>query len=330
MKSARLLAALLLAALGLSCSENKSIVVVAVYSGDVPVSGVAQLRVQAVNGQLGEYSEVLYYPEKPRAETALLELSKAQPVTFSLTFRSMFKGTVKFKIDALDGAQAILASGDSSPEQLGSGQITYANVRVVPPCDPMKPALTCGERQNCAFVCDAQKQAETVCLASGLTNPGDACGDLSDCAPGSECFEFSCAGSPVKTCRKFCSTDADCGAGAACIALTPCSGSARKANICSRPCDPTGSATNGCAAGLRCFIYAGEVTDCACSPATRTGSMGQTCASDEACQPGLTCVDFGGQKTCRPLCTIKNSVCPGGSSCTQVDSSVYKTYGVCL
>ena len=66
MKTARM--ALLCAAMALSCSDEKSVVVIAVYGGVVPVTGVAQLRVQATTGQSGEYSQVLFYPETPRAE----------------------------------------------------------------------------------------------------------------------------------------------------------------------------------------------------------------------------------------------------------------------
>jgi hypothetical protein len=324
--------ALLFAVVAAACSDDKSVVVVSVYSNGLPVARVAQLRVEAINGQSGEYTQELYYPEKPRAEDALFELSD-KPVTFSISFRTMFKGTVTFKVEALDPANGVVASGESSPEQLNVGQVTYSTVWVSPACDPMQPIATCGERKNCAFVCDEQKQAKTVCMAAGVKQTGDACDSLSDCAPGSECFTFTCSGISIKTCRKFCASDTDCGVGSTCSLSITCSASNREALICSRPCDPTGDASDGCTPGLSCFIYAGEVTDCACKPASRTGVTDQACTGDDGCLPGLTCVDRGGQKTCRPLCVLgktEKPVCPPGSTCTEVTSSVYKTYGACL
>lgn len=332
MKTALLL--LPLATMALACSDENSTVVVSVYSSAAPIPRVAQLRVRA---QAGVYSQELLYPEKPRAEDALLELNsataKATPVTFSMSFRPMFKGTVVFNVEALDPSQVVLASGASSPEQLRTGQVTNASVMVSPACDPLQPSATCGNGLNCAFVCDPEThQSRTSCMKSGLKSPGEICGDLADCAPGAECFEFTCQGTTIKTCRKFCASDADCGTDSACNLSISCSASTTKASICSRPCDPTGNATGGCVQGLHCFVYAGEVTDCACSPSTRTGGTGQACTGDDGCLPGLTCVERGGQKTCRPLCTVASSVsvCPTGTACTALSSPVYKVYGACL
>lgn len=320
-----------LATLVAACSDEKSTVVVAVYAGSAPIARVAQLRVRATNGQMSEYSQELFYPEKPRAEDALLELNSVTPVTFSMSFRTMFKGTVTFEVDALDPNKAVLGSGESSPEQLNEGQVTYSTVRVSLPCNPLQPTATCGAQQNCAYVCDSQNQAKTVCLASGLKGPGEVCSDLSDCAPGSECFGFNCLGTSIKTCRKFCATDADCGTGATCVVgITACSTTPIDTRVCSQPCNPTGAAIDVCQPGMNCFIFAGEVTDCACRAPTRIAGIGQACTNDDDCIPGLTCVDRSGQKTCRPLCALAAPACPTGTTCTPLNSPVYKVYGACL
>ncbi len=306
-----------------ACSDDKSVVVVAVQSNAAPIVRAAQLRVRASNG--GNAQDLLF-PEQPRAEDALL----TTPITFSMSFQPKYKGTVTFKVEVLDPAQNVVASGESQPEQLSVGQITYATVWVSPICDPLQPAVACGNGQNCAFVCDSQQQARTTCVAGGAASPGDVCGGLSDCAPGSECFGFTCSGTSIKTCRKFCANDSDCGAGATCISILPCGVSQRQAFICSRPCDPTGSAIHGCVAGLHCFIYEGGVTDCGCRAPTRTAEIGQACLGEESCSPGLACVEQGGQKTCRPLCALAAPSCPESSACTELINSVYKAFGVCL
>ncbi len=256
--------AILLSALAVACSEDKSFVVVRVLSS-LPIANVAQLGVNVTDGQ---YSEQLLYPETPQAATALLQLDPKTPVTFSVSFRPTFKADVTVDVEALDVAQAPLGRGTGAPQPLNLGGVTYTTVTVTPPtCDPMAPATTCGDGYTCALVCDQNSQPNRLCFSAGRANPGEPCTDTTDCVPGSGCFEFttcSTVAQPVKTCRKFCTSDADCGAGSSCIADVSCGNASTSLRICSRPCDSTGDATGGCAPGLLCFIYAGGITDCAC------------------------------------------------------------------
>lgn len=258
--NSRALAALLLA-LAASCSEDKSFVVVSVLSPIHPIANVAQLRVKVTDGQ---YSEQLLYPETPRAATALLRLDPTTPVTFSVSFRAVFKDDVTFDVEALDGAPtpAPLGSGTSAAQSLTVGQVTSVRVDVAPTCDPVAPA-TCGANYTCALVCDQDSRQETLCYSAGQKEPGEACTDITDCVPGSACFEYtscSTATQPVKTCRQFCNSDLDCGALSFCNTSVSCDNTSASLRICSRPCTPTA----GCAVGLGCFTYAGGITDCAC------------------------------------------------------------------
>jgi hypothetical protein len=251
--------AVLLLALAAACSEDKSFVVVSAYSSVHPIANVAQLRVKVTDGQ---YSEQLLYPETPRAATALLRLDPTTPVTFSVSFRPLFKDDVTFDVDALDGTLASLGRGTSAAQSLRVGQVTSARVDLAPTCDPVAPA-TCGVHYTCALVCDQDSRPETLCYSAGNKEPGEACTDIADCVPGSACFEYkacSTVPSPVKTCRQFCHTDADCGAGSFCNTSVACDTTSAPLRICSRPCSPTA----GCALGLGCFTYAGGITDCAC------------------------------------------------------------------
>jgi hypothetical protein len=258
----------LLSALAAACSEDKSFAVVSVFSIVHPIDNVAQLRVNVTDGI---DHEQLLYPEEPLDATAVLRLDPntpaARPVTFSVSFRPVFKADVTFDVEALDGTLAPLGRGTSAPQALKLGQVTSAIVYVTPTCDPIAPATTCGDSYTCAPVCDQESRLNKLCFSAGQASPGESCTDTTDCVPGSGCFEFTTCSTvtqPVKTCRKFCASDPDCGAGSSCIADVSCGTVSTSLRICSRPCNPTGGATDGCAHGLLCFIYTGGITDCAC------------------------------------------------------------------
>jgi len=328
-KAMRTALVLLLSALAATCSEDKSFVVVSVFSSAHPIVGVAQLRVTVNDGQ---YNQQILYPDKPRAATALLQLNDATPVTFSVSLRTMFKADVTLDVEPLDMEQASLGRGTGGPFPLRVGQVTYATVYVSPACDPMTPATVCGADKTCALVCDQNSRPEMLCFPAGQMNPGDPCTDITDCLPGSECFEFkpcSTAAQPRKTCRQFCNIGSDCIVGS-CNTSVSCNTTSTSLHLCSRPCDPTGDATVGCAPGLLCFIYTGEVTDCACGDANRVGAVGASCATDENCQPGLMCVDRGGTKSCQTICQLSTPKCPTGTTCTRLTNPDYQVFGACL
>jgi hypothetical protein len=321
-----------LVAIVAACSDDKSYAVVSVYSGVHPIPNVAQLRVD-VNTQ--QFHQQLVYPDRPRASTSLLQLDSTTAVTFSVSFRTMFKEAVTFTVEALDGAGVSLGKGTSAPQPINVGQVTYATVYVAPPCDPTSPATTCGTNQTCVLSCDKTTSLpQLTCSAAGLKNPGESCTDISDCLPGSECFEFkacSTAAQPRKTCRRFCNNDATCGSGSNCSATVACDGASTPTfKLCTRPCDPTGDATGGCAAGLLCFLYAAETTDCSCLDSSRAKAVGTECSSDQDCQPGVMCVDRDGSKTCQAICKLASPDCPTGTTCTALTSPSYKVFGACL
>ena len=249
----------LLVALAAACSEDKSFVVVSVLSTIHPLTDVAQLR---VNVSDGSNREQVLYPEKQRAATALLRLDATTPVTFSMSFRAIFKDAVTFDVEAIDVAGASLGRGTSAAQPLSVGQVTSAIVDLAPTCDPRAPA-TCGASYTCALVCDQDSRPEMLCFSAGAGKPGEPCNGITDCVPGSACFEFkdcSTAALPIKTCRQFCNSDLDCGGGSSCNTSVSCPTTSTSLRICSRPCD----STRGCAPGLGCFIDPSGIADCAC------------------------------------------------------------------
>jgi hypothetical protein len=321
----------LLLALAAACSDDKSFVVVLVSSSPL-IANVAQLRVKVTDGQL---SEQLLYPETPRAATALLQLNDTKPVTFSVSLRTTFKDDVVLEVQPLDIGGAPLGAGASGPQRLNVGQVTYVTVLVAPPCDPMAPAAICEAGKTCALVCDSDSRPEMLCYSAGQGNPGDPCTVTTDCALGSECFDFTTPTcpvpvQPVKTCRKFCNNTSDCDAGSFCMTGVSCGQTSTPLHICSRPCNPTGDATGGCAPGLFCFIYSGEITDCACRDQSRAGAVGGSCATDADCQPGLLCVDRGSQKSCQTICQLNSLSCATGKTCTRLTNPDYQVFGACL
>jgi hypothetical protein len=145
----------------------------------------------------------------------------------------------------------------------------------------------------------------------------------------------------VMTCLRFCDhNDAACGeTNAFCNVPIRCGTTSPDFAACSRPCDPTGSATKGCATGLSCFVYAGETTDCACAG---LGDLGASCTQNSGCngepacagcRTGLSCVVLTGSATsagtCRSVCSLASPACPTGTTCHAFDSSARRLYGFC-
>jgi hypothetical protein len=341
-----------------ACSED-SFAVVSVLASPDPIDKVAQFR---VNVGSGSEQDTLYYPNQP---TAQLHLDNANPVTFSVEFSSSRDGEVSFEVEALDVSGTSLGYGKSTGA-IVKGKVVSVTVSLVKgavrpqheadagtagdggasllSCDPYAPAEACGANRTCGLICDPAQPptqpAVGMCYASGAGSPGSACTSNNDCVPGSQCFKFP--GCSVSTCLKFCDhDDSACGEqGSYCNIPIQC-GTTPPFAACSRPCDPTGSGTIGCAPGLSCFVYADETTDCACPG---LGAMGASCTQNSGCdsgcagcQAGLSCVvpigssaDAGaGGGVCRPICNLGSPVCPAGTTCHAFDQATGQTFGFC-
>lgn len=328
------------------CKED-AYALVSVLTGSGTLSGVAQFRVYVDNGS---DSGTLYYPRQP---TESLVLDTTNPVTFSVQFSTSRGGEARFEVEPLDVAGTVLGYGEAKAA-IEKEKVFKVTVRVTPgavrpvqvmdggalACDPYQPALACGAGQTCGLLCSAGQPAVGMCYVAGLAVPGQACASNNDCSPGSQCFTFSAIGGcQVMTCLRFCGSDAACGeTGAYCNLKIPCD---TDFMACSRPCDPTGIGTQGCAAGLACYVYSDETTDCACPG---LGTLGSACSQNHGCdgttatcagcRAGLSCVVPSGTTTgagvCRPICSLAaaTTTCPSGT-CHAFAGSTNFPYGFC-
>jgi hypothetical protein len=329
------------ALMGLGCASDKSFALVSVLSAAGQFTDVAQLQVAVVNGG---YQDFLTYPAM---RMGTYRFDETQPLTFSVGFRSTFhSGLLQVTVTTVDAAGTPTGHGTGMAE-ISAENVTAVTVRVTrgapavdggadaardagaadlpPACDPAAAATACGAGKTCIAGCRANGTSAAMCVMAGNKAPGAACAD--DCVQGAECARYPCAGAEVRACLRLCTDDAECGEGR-CNLPVPCA-PPDSYRWCSQPCNPVGAATGGCAPGLRCFLYAGEIPDCNC-PGDRTGVDGTPCVDSDSCQAGFFCVRTGTDGTCRPLCRLDAPSCEGARTCMQLFNPNYQTYGACL
>jgi hypothetical protein len=335
-----------------ACKDD-SYAVLSVLTYADSVAGVAQFRVHVGNGA---DADTLYYPKQPSES---LTLDTTHPVTFSVQFDDSRGGPTTFEVEALDLSGGTLGYGKTKTD-IAKGKVFNVTVLIavgaIRPlqgvdagvdagggalaCDPYAPSAACGAGQTCGLLCNAGEPAIGMCYLAGPGKPGDACTSNSDCSPGSQCFALQAIGCAVKTCLRFCDqSDAACAeTGAFCNVPIQC-GNTPAFWACSRPCDPTGSGTVGCAANLACFVYDDETTDCACPGLAGSGeacTQNQGCSGAtgcSGCRAGLSCVvpaaSTTGAGVCRPICKLSAPACPSGTSCHTFAGSTRQVYGFC-
>jgi hypothetical protein len=352
-RAQRLAGPLIFVAVLLAACKDDSYAVVSVTSYSDPIAAVTQFRVHVGNGP---DTDVLYYPKQ---RGAAFTLDDTHPITFSVEFSTSRGGGTTVEVEPVDENDVVLGYGKAEAT-IVKEKVFKVAIQVVPgavrperqpdagadvdgggsslACDPYAPASACGDGQTCGLLCNATDPAVGMCYTGGAGKPGDVCASNSDCAPGSQCFTFSAVGCQVLTCLRFCNhDDAACAeTGAFCNVPIAC-GTTPPFVACSRPCDPTGAGTKGCATGLGCFVYADETTDCACPGLGTAGAactQNQGCSGEAGCSgcaAGLSCVIPTGATSgqCRPVCTLAAPACPTGTACTAFAGSTRKVYGFC-
>lgn len=353
---ARVLFAATVAASTLACSSPQSFVILLLESqGPSPITAVAEVEVDVMKAN--QPLSVLRYGAR---DLVIAPDASVAMGTLSVSFSGDQTGDVEFDVKVRDGQGCQRGHGAAiitikkgatveglvllAPEQLcpadGGPDGSHSIGGGFPGCDPVHPV--CAGGQTCQVNCTAQINA---CTPGGSGGPGSPCQGNADCAPGSQCFDYTSLGCATKICLRFCGADSDCGGasdagggpGSFCRDPVTCGSTVTAYHTCSASCDPTGTAAlanrSGCPPGLACLLPGSmDHVACGCPEATRTRPEGAACTSTSQCAPGFIC-----EQTCRAVCRCdeKNAACTAanqcptpGTTCTPVAGETL--YGVCL
>jgi hypothetical protein len=343
------------------CSSPQSFVVLVLESSTAtPLTGVERLTVAVSKGTT--QMKTLTYGA---SDLTLVADADLRTGTLSVSFSSGETGDITFQVDAFD-AQGCRIGDGNVPATIIKGATSEVIVVLAAasdcPADGGEPdAGDAGGFGGCNLVhpqCAVPGQTCQVdcttklnaCMTGGAVPAGHSCASAADCAPGSQCFDYSnvgCVG--TKICLPFCDVNMDCsafgsggaGPGSFCRDPVACPGLSTPSHTCTFNCDPTASAAGSsgseCPSGLSCLLQAMDAVDCSCAEATRTGREGAACTSAASCAPGLLCSAQGGMQTCRSICRCDAqggsctapSDCPTANThCTVVTNQTI--YGICL
>ena len=351
--------------LGLSlmgCSSPQSFIVLVVESGTpTPITGVAQLKVVVSKGTT-EMKTLTY----AAGDLTLVADADTSSGTLSVSFSGDETGDITFDVHALD-AQGCEIGEHSTTVTIKKGAVNEGIVALDPRtgcapdggapdggdggtplggCDLVHPQCAVAN-QTCQVNCTTKVNA---CMMGGPVAAGGPCQTAEDCAPGTQCFDYSNVGcTGTKLCLPFCDGNTDCaafgnggaGPGSFCRDPVKCPDLATASHTCTFSCDPTAAARNagrsGCPTGLACLMPTVDAVDCACPEQTRTAQEGATCANSANCAPGLICSAQSGAQSCRSVCrcdavagscTASNDCPTANTRCTVVSNQTI--YGICL
>ena len=171
----------------------------------------------------------------------------------------------------------------------------------------------CGEGQACTFSGGAGS-----CAPAGTADMGEACSGTS-CLAGHACIQFT--GDPGSTCRRFCQSDADCGADRKCNLTVN-----GMFTVCSEPtigCDLFGDGAE-CGDGQGCY-YSNQTSQCMAEGTKQGGDAVQgtclggdaTCMSDAQC---TTCEGYVADADAQAgVCLGTDKVCNSHEECQQCE-----------
>jgi len=337
---------LLAAALtSLSACSDDSYLVLSLHTDGATVAGITKITVE-VTAAAGQPMATRIFAV---GGAAGVMLDAATSKSLSVSFSPDRSGQVTVKVTA--GGTACLAGGSVTANIVkgGTAQATVTltaagcpatsdgGADVAPSFPGCNPAVagSCPATQTCYVNCTSRMGE---CVPGGTKGPGQSCTSNNDCAPGTQCFDFNCP-TTTRVCLKFCAGDDACTAMSGPGGVSTCRDPVLCPDMttyktCGFACDPRGTATVGCPAGLNCFLFAdpagGEDSpSCGCPAPTRVGTDGTACTASSDCAPGFICDQMTGGLFCRRLCKMGSAGdCSGTTTCTALANN--SVYGVCL
>jgi len=342
-----LVAAVLVAAP--ACS-NDSYLVVNLQAVGTPLPGIRKIVVE-VSAAAGQPMATRTFSV---GGTTGVNIDTTTSRSLSVSFTPDRSGMVNVKV-SVSNATACVATGMASAtiDKGGTTQTTVAltpsscdvspdggtpdAVTTFPGCDPAVVG-SCPATQTCYVDC-ANEMGR--CVPGGSKGPGELCTSNNDCVPGTQCFDFGCS-TTTRVCLKFCSGDDACAAMSTAAGSSTCRDpvfcpAMTTYKTCGFACDPRGTATVGCPAGLNCFLFAApaggqDSPSCGCPAATRVGTDGTPCTTSEQCAPGFLCDQMTAGQFCRRLCKMDSAGdsagdCPGTQACSALANNT--AFGVC-
>lgn len=232
-------------------------------------------------------------------------------------------------------AQGNKASSDAAPKP-ADAEID-SNGCAVQPCSILPQ---CGCLGNTACDVDLADEMGTACRAINAAGT-----ETATCTMPRECDGgFACIGGvSFRSCKKYCSGDADCGAprGKCIYTVTDSNGLAIAdvPKLCSSNCDPTDTTAASCPDTMKCTIFALSEYVVDCSPAG-TMTQGADCkgpngAIEARCAKGHQCTttDSGATFKCRRVCSAPGTTTGCGTEmCIGFAPAIViggTSYGVC-
>jgi len=214
-----------------------------------------------------------------------------------------------------------------------------ANTCATQPCDILTQC-GCG-----AMACDIDSSDNMGTACRTIFTPGhetNTCANPTRCDKGFVCL----GGGGGGTCKKYCGTNADCGAPRGQCVIDINSGGTPLVGIpsvCSSNCDPTNTAAGGCPGGHKCGLFTQthqamtfNIADCSAAGSgvqaanCKVGAAGDDtlCAADFLC----TTVNAGTNFNCRRICNRTLNTGCGALTCIGFNpaNTIGGTeYGVC-
>ena len=310
--SARLLALpLLLGLLGAAAcsSPSKSYVALTLSTVDpTPIKDILEVVVTVTQG--AALTKTLTY--RPPSDAGSITIDQVTKTDLSVSFSGAQSGTIGLAVEVRDDRGCTIGAG-STTAIIRKGDIATAAVGLVvenscaedggvvptgdafPGCDPATPVCTVAI-ETCQVNCD-KRVGE--CVMGGTGAPGSTCKTNADCAPGSQCFDYTSTGCGVKVCLKFCNDDNACGT----------------SHVADAGAANPDAASDG-AAGP------GDAGAPAAAPASTVGTHSQ-CLGPVECAGGIVTAYHTCTFACDPrasAATAHTTGCPTGLSCLVVAS----------